>query len=198
MSGDSTERPATQLTPVPDQTNTGSGVERRTLPRYPFTAAAEVVDIKSKTRVAGRSGDVGPGGCYVDTISPFPVGATVRVRLEHNQSKFEAVAVVTYSLASMGMGISFTEIKPDQRGVLQAWVAELSGEPLAVSDPPPVPEPPPITETPDTSADTSTEDNMADTISNVRQVMNEFINLMIRKKIITEKEGAGLLRQLFQ
>jgi hypothetical protein len=38
----------------------------------------------------------------------------------------------------------------------------------------------------------------ADTIvSNPRLVLNELINLMIRKKLITENEGAGLLRKMF-
>jgi hypothetical protein len=138
--------------------------------------------------VTGRSSDVGFGGCYVDTISPFPVGTVVSVRLEHNQGKFEAVAVVTYALASMGMGISFTEIKPEDLAILQAWIAELTGQPL------PIAEPPQISESPVAPP----EDDSLATTSNLRQVMNEFINLMIRKKIITENEGAALLRQLFR
>jgi hypothetical protein len=174
--------------PAADQTSAGGGAERRTLPRYPFTAAAEIVDLRSKARGTGRSSDLGLGGCYVDTISPFPVGTLVNVRLEHNQRIFEAVAVVTYALVSMGMGISFTEIKPEQETILQAWLAELSGEPLEIPKPPKIPEPPAI----------PPEDDPLATISSVRQVMNEFINLMIRKKIISENEGAGLLRQLYR
>jgi PilZ domain len=188
MSGYSDKPQATLAAPVSDEANAGSGAERRTSPRYPFSAAAEIVEVRSKARVAGRSSDVGFGGCYVDTISPFPVGAVVSVRLEHNQLTFEAGAVVTYALASMGMGISFTEIQPEQLAILQAWVAELTGKPLAI------PEPPQISESPATPP----EDDPLATISNLRQVMNEFINLMIRKKIITENEGAGLLRQLFR
>jgi hypothetical protein len=124
----------------------------------------------------------------VDTISPFPVGAKVTVQIEHNQAKFEAVAVVTYALVSMGMGISFTEIKPEHLTTLQAWIAELTGEPIAI------PEPPKISVSPVTPP----EDDSLAIISNLRQTMNEFINLMIRKKIISENDGAGLLRQLFR
>jgi len=188
MSDYSGKPQTTQPAPVSDQATTGSGAERRTSPRYPFSAAAEIVEVRSKAGVTGRSSDIGFGGCYVDTISPFPVGAVVSVQLEHNQRRFEAGAVVTYALASMGMGISFTEIKPEHLAILQAWVAELTGKPLAI------PEPPQISEAPATPP----EGDPLATISNLRQVMNEFINLMIRKKIITENEGAGLLRQLFR
>jgi len=191
MSEYSDELQTTLSTPAFDETATGSGAERRTAPRYPFSAAAEVIDLKSKARVTGRSSDLGAGGCYVDTISPFAVGTSVSVRLEHNQRTFETSAVVTYALSSMGMGISFTGTSSEHRAVLRAWIAELSGEPQAASEPAPISE----------MVATLTEEDQDDalkTISNVRQAMNEFINLMIRKKIISEKEGAGLLRQLFQ
>jgi len=83
------------------QAPAGQNAELRRAFRY---AAAEVVELQSQTRVAGRSADLGPGGCYIDTMSPCPVGAVVRVRLESNMRQFEAIAVVTYALVSMGMG----------------------------------------------------------------------------------------------
>jgi len=191
MSESSDELQTTLPAPASDEASTGSGAERRGVPRYPLSAAAEVVDLKSKARVTGRSSDLSVGGCYVDSISPFAVGSSVSVRLEHNQRKFETDAVVTYSHSSMGMGISFTGTTAEHRAVLQAWIAELSGEPVPGPETAPVPQPPAIIPEEET-------DDTLDTISKVRQVMNEFINLMIRKKVITEKEGAGLLRQLFQ
>ncbi len=166
--------------PLPDEQAKDSGPERRVLVRYPFTAAAEVYDLRSQTRVIGRCSDLGPGGCYVDTLSPLEVGCVVRVRIERDMREFEAVAVVAYAHASMGMGLAFTEIKREHQDVLRSWVAELSGEKSPKGE----------------VSYTGHEAGLRS--ANVGQILNELINLMVRKKLITENEGAGLLRQMFR
>jgi hypothetical protein len=159
-----------------------SGPERRQIIRYPFTAAAEILELRSQTRVAGRSSDLGLGGCYIDLMSPLAVGSIVRIRLEREQNVFEAMATVAYAHVSMGMGLTFTEIKPEHQAVLRTWVAELSGEQL------PEPE----------VAAAEPESGMLSTVLHLQQVLNELINLMVRKKVINEAEGAALLRQIFR
>jgi len=156
--------------------------ERRTTPRFSFTAAAEIFEIGSQGRVTGRSSDLSPNGCYIDTMSPYTAGAAVRVRLKHGLHQFEAIATVRYSLLSMGMGLEFTEISPENQAVLRQWISELRGEPS--------PEAEALISVPEIST--------APAVGNLRQVMNELISLLIRKKIITENEGTALLRQMFQ
>jgi hypothetical protein len=168
--------------PLPEEPAKISGPERRAQGRFPFTAAAEVNELRSQTRVAGRCSDLGPGGCYVDTLSPFAVGAVVRVRLERDQREFEAAAIVTYAHVSMGMGLAFTGIKREHQDVLRSWIADLSGEQP--------PEPVASTTEPETAA--------IDLNANMRLVLNELIYLLVRKKIITENEGAELLREMFR
>lgn len=168
--------------PVPGASGSTSVQERRTTPRFPFTAAAEVFDIGSQARVVGRSSDLGPEGCYIDTISPFAVGAAVRVRLEHELHEFEARAIVKYAHKSMGMGLVFNEIEPEHQAVLQKWIAELAGERSPES----------------VVLATNPGAGMAPAIGNLRQVLNELIDLMIRRRVISEKEGAGLLRKMFR
>src|ERR1700757_3567226 len=85
--------------------------ERRQGIRYPFIADVEVIEIPSNTRVAGRSSDLGLGGCYVDTLSPLAVGDETKVRITRGLHTFEAVASVAYAHVSMGMGLTFTKIK---------------------------------------------------------------------------------------
>ena len=63
----------------------------------------------------------------MDTLAPFAVGAAVQIRLERDHANWKP-REVTYALVSMGMGLSFTEIKPEHQAVLKAWIAELSGE----------------------------------------------------------------------
>jgi hypothetical protein len=168
--------------PMPVKSGTGEGAERRRVDRYPFTAAADVVDLRSETRVSGRSSDLGLGGCYIDILSPFGAGSAVTVRLQREEHVFEAKATVTYSQVAMGMGLAFTEVKPEHLAVLRAWVAELSGEAL--------PEP-------DVAA-AGPEYATLSTVLNLQQVLNELVSMMVRKKVISDTEGAALLRQIFR
>lgn len=93
--------------------------ERRANSRFAFTASAEVFDIRSHTRIVGRCSDLGPSGCYIDTLCPLAMGDVVRVRIERDLHEFEAMAVVAYSRVPMGMGLAFTEIKAEHQDVLQ-------------------------------------------------------------------------------
>ena len=182
--------------PLPVKSGAEIGPERRRTDRYPFTAESHVVEVRSQTRVAGRSSDLGLGGCFIDVLSPFPVGSLVRVRLERDRSVFEAGAKVCYSQQSMGMGLMFTEVKPEHQTILRTWVAELSGEPL----------PEPVLAPSESDLETS-EPEVASpepdaeeslTVLQLQQVLNELINLMILKKVIGQAEGKALLRKLFQ
>lgn len=167
---------------LPEEPPKSGGAERRAEVRFPFTAAAEVYDLRSQTRVTGRCSDLGSGGCYVDTISPLTVSSVVRVRIERDLREFEAAATVAYAHVSMGMGLMFTEIGPKHQDILRIWIAELSGE-----------QPPKL----EVSADGS-EAGLYDSVANMRPVLNELIKLLLRKKIITENEGADLLRQVYR
>jgi hypothetical protein len=163
---------------------TADSAERRKAIRYPFTAEAEAVEVRSQTRVAGRASDLGLGGCYIDTISPLAVGTVVRLRMKREQHVFEATATVVYAHVSMGMGLAFTEIKPEYQAVLRTWVAELSGEQVAEPEAEVV--------------DTEPESSEVSTILNLQQVLNELVKVMVRKKILNETEATALLRQIFR
>jgi hypothetical protein len=82
----------------------------------------------------------------------------------------------------MGMGLAFTGIKREHQDVLRSWIADLSGE---------LPREP-------AAFQAEPEAGAIETDANMRFVMNELITLLVRKKIITENEGSGLLRQMFR
>ena len=153
--------------------------ERRANTRFAFSVAAEVVELRSQARITSRSSDLGLGGCYVDTLTPFPVGSPVKVRLTQANRTFEAQAAVTYAKVGMGMGLAFSEVQPDQLATLQDWVRELSGELPSSLD----------------SAETPVPAQPFQ--QSERLVLNQLITLLIRKRMLTETEGATLLRQLF-
>jgi len=173
---------------IPGTSGDAMGGERRISPRFAFTADAEVFEVGSLARILGRSSDLGSDGCYIDTISPFAVGTALRVFLRTGLNEFEAGAVVRYSLPSMGMGLKFTDIKPEHRLVLREWIAHLSG----VQSPDP--------EESATAHETVTphESGAIPAVGNMRAVLIELINLMIRKGVISNAEGERLLLQLFR
>lgn len=105
-------------------TAAASQEERRGGNRHPFIAAADVVELGSGSRFSTRTTDLGPGGCFVDTLVPFDAGARVRVSIREGQNRFEAVGIVVYSQSGLGMGIAFDTLKPDQRRALAVWLGE--------------------------------------------------------------------------
>jgi PilZ domain len=93
--------------------------ERRTEPRFPFTASVEAVHLQADSRLNGRISDLGRGGCYVDTINPFPVGADVKIRIAKGNASLVAEGKVLYAASGMGMGLAFTRIDPERIVVLE-------------------------------------------------------------------------------
>ena len=101
--------------------------ERRGTDRCPFTAQVEVIEIDSDVRFSGRTTDLGPGGCFVDTLVPFVAGAKVRVFVHKEKQKLETNGTVVYSQTGLGMGIAFDPLKAEQRAILETWLTEVVG-----------------------------------------------------------------------
>src|SRR6266850_440769 len=98
--------------------------DRRTHPRYEFTAAVEVIAAESGARIETRVRDLSQQGCYVDTNKPLPLGTVTDVRITKGTQLFEARGRVVYTRVGKGMGLVFTAIEPEQRGTLATWLAE--------------------------------------------------------------------------
>jgi hypothetical protein len=97
----------------------------RSVRRCDLVASAEVTELRSGTRLAARTSEVGLGGCYVDALNPFDVGTEVKLRIVRDQGAFEAKAKVVYCDPSFGMGVAFTEILPEMRVILESWLEEI-------------------------------------------------------------------------
>ena len=61
----------------------------------------------------------------MDVLNPFPEGTHVQLRILRDQGIFETKARVVYCHPNSGMGLAFEEIAPDQRSLLETWLAEL-------------------------------------------------------------------------
>ena len=113
-------------------------LRRRSNNRQHFTASALVFEPKSETLLRARTADLGSDGCFIDTLNPFAKGTAVKVRIEKSGASFEARAKVVYSLESMGMGLAFHSVGPEQLWVVHEWLGGESGVPAAEVTLPPI------------------------------------------------------------
>jgi hypothetical protein len=124
---DETENPTS---PVAESADTeerapdSARADRRTHPRYAFTAAVEIVADEPGARLKMRVRDLSQQGCYVDTDSPFALGTATDVRITKGAESFEARARVVYNQPGKGMGLMFTAVESEQLGTLNTWIAE--------------------------------------------------------------------------
>jgi hypothetical protein len=131
--------------------------------------------------MSARVSDLSRLGCYVEMMSPFPLGAQVKMRIMKNKTPFLAQASVAYSLDGMGMGLEFGALEPEQVLVLEKWLRELSGASLPDDEP-------------------SEEDSLGHVSETSRNessyVLNEIIIALMRKGILTNREGKAMLHKL--
>jgi hypothetical protein len=100
--------------------------KRRRFARYLFIAAADVISLDTNTRLSSQTSELGMGGCYIDTLNPFPEGTLDRVRLVKDNGVLECSAKVMYVLPGFGMGLAFAHLPQDQKLMLEKWIAELA------------------------------------------------------------------------
>lgn len=169
---------------IPEDLEKTAPAERRRNLRFPFSASIEAVEEKSGTRIKGRISDLGLGGCYVDTLSPFPVGDVLSVTILKDKELFQAKAKVIYSLMGMGMGLAFIAADTDQVRLFQRWILELNGQRPSVT--------PPAGPAEDGQASGS-----AKGVNNESQyVLSELIIALMRKGVLDKADGHAMLRKL--
>lgn len=164
------------------------GKERRTTTRYPFTATCDATEPKSHAKIVGRTSDLGRGGCFIDTIGPFPVGTVLVVRINRDQQTLTMEGKVAFAQPGMGMGMAFTKAAPDQQALLDEWIAELSGEPIVKAEPATEAVPAPAS----SGNGTSSGENQA------LFALNELVLVLLQKGVLTPAEGKSLLQKLLK
>ena len=150
--------------------------DRRGADRHIFTAAADVIELSSGARFSTRTTDLGPGGCFIDTLVPFPVGAKVHVSVRKGTTQFETGGAVVYSQTGLGMGIEFDALGPSQRLALEQWLRELTGGRIVATT-----ESAPASQG---SLRTGNPDHAA---------LLRLVKLMVSKGMLTEAEGSSVL-----
>ena len=81
--------------------------------------------MQSEKHISGHTKDLSLFGCFVETVTPFPDGTKVRLRMSRGETHIVAQGRVTYSRPNSGMGIAFVLIEPSSLPVLDGWLANL-------------------------------------------------------------------------
>jgi hypothetical protein len=108
------------------------------------------------------------------------------VRINRENQTLKIAAKVVFAQPGMGMGLAFGDAEPDQRAILDQWIAEQSGEPV---------------ETPSLSTlDSGSSLPASARIGEIHPlyVLNELILLLLQKGVLTETEGKSLLQKLLK
>jgi hypothetical protein len=153
--------------------------DRRSGDRHMLTASADVVELTSGARFSTRTTDLGPGGCFIDTTNPFPVGSKVRVALKRGKNEFHTPGTVVYSQQGLGMGISFGELGSEERKALHLWIGEPGGEAHDSAEGFRLPSP--------------THPDAGHNSNSDRAAFVRLVRLLITKGILTEAEGSSVL-----
>jgi hypothetical protein len=91
--------------------------------RFLFDAAAEIAPEGSPGGgVSVRATEISLHGCYLETPAPFAELTPVLVKIFHESEYFEAKATVIYVKPAAGMGLTFRDVKPPCRIMLQKWI----------------------------------------------------------------------------
>jgi len=155
--------------------------DRRISMRYQFTAAAEVVEHSTGARFSTRTTDLGPGGCFVDTLVPFPVGSNIRVALHKGKNTFETEGTVVYAQSGLGMGLAFQDLNAEEAAALRDWLAEVTKEKESAY------------EILRTAQPESTPSAFSTLRGMDKAMMVRMIHLLVGKGLLTESEGSAVL-----
>jgi hypothetical protein len=106
---------------------------QRAVRRCPLVASAEVTELSSGARLSARISELALGGCYIDALNSFPEGTLIKLRIMRDEGVFETKAKVVYCDPRYGMGVAFVEMPPEQRSILEEWIAEIVSQLRPVS-----------------------------------------------------------------
>lgn len=98
-------------------------IEQRSRIRHKFAATVELTEPRTARSVHAQLADLAIGGCYVKLAKPFPVGTELEISVSGNGQSFHARATVTSEQPGDGMGLAFTDIAPQERLILDGWLA---------------------------------------------------------------------------
>jgi hypothetical protein len=161
--------------------------ERRRSTRHTVSAVVQVVDMRSGTRLTTRASDLGLGGCYVDTLTPLPVGTEVKLGLHKDKVLIELTGKIVYSHPGLGMGIAFVEAASEHRAALEEWLGTLSQTTYSA--------PAPAVRASDVSSANRSGGYSGASGVEARGAMERLVNLLLAKGILTDEDAEMIFQK---
>jgi c-di-GMP-binding flagellar brake protein YcgR len=98
--------------------------DRRESSRLKIRIPIEIEVDGGSSPVRGATADLSAGGCYIETMFPYPVGTTLDLKLQLENTLLVAATVVTCD-PQVGNGIRFEKMLPEDREELKRYLEAL-------------------------------------------------------------------------
>ena len=95
--------------------------DRRDAPRLKIRVPIEIEVEAGSGPVRGATADLSAGGCYIETMFPFPAGTNLDLKLQLENTLLVAATVVTCD-PQVGNGIRFERMLPEDREELKKYL----------------------------------------------------------------------------
>lgn len=179
------------------------GADRRQFGRHACRIEAQIYLGNDSAEIRGTITDISLGGCYVEMLSPLPVGTMIRIALNPGDTPLSLTGKVRSSQSGFGMGVSFTGMGPEDFEKLRKFAPPTADAPATVIPPAPpsrsVPQrpTPSVRESrPHVSAGSyaSADDSPLD-LTPTAEALEALVRLLLRKEIFTPDELAEELEK---
>ncbi|MGH9718253.1 MAG: PilZ domain-containing protein [Candidatus Acidiferrales bacterium] len=103
---------------------------RRTNPRFPFSADAEIT-LRDGNGLCAKLSELSSRGCYIDTLEPVPVGTEMHISIRDGVLSCDVDGRVIYEhtgsgFGVFGMGVLFADMGAQQHNTIGAWLIQLA------------------------------------------------------------------------
>jgi len=107
--------------------------ERRKYQRFKLSVPVEIYPEGSETPIRCATSDLSLGGCYVESIFPFPIGTRLEVKL-HLEDTLLILATTVTSDPQVGNGIRFDKILAEDLDQLRAFLNSVALQEIAAAE----------------------------------------------------------------
>ena len=108
-------------------TSNCQGGVQMTLEARKTKRSTHIVEVEyggEEMQLSARISDLSIGGIFIDTLTPFPIGGTVRLAFVlPGGHRVEAEGVVKHSKETVGMGIQFTRLAQKDSQKIDTFIA---------------------------------------------------------------------------
>jgi hypothetical protein len=97
-------------------------MQNRPYPRYAFRCEAQFCPHGTSATMPGTISDISLSGCYIETLTPLPIGTQMDVTFASHGVSLALPGVVRVVHPNMGMGVQFSDLSGTRAQALEQVV----------------------------------------------------------------------------